>query len=121
MIRPTEPGYYKDGEYGIRIENIVIVREAQTPNNFGDKGYLRFEHVTMVCSALSQLVHIWVLTACMDEQCPMGKNLVDVPLLSVKEREWLDAYHAEIEQKVAPLVEKDERALRWLKRECSPL
>ncbi|OJT08305.1 hypothetical protein TRAPUB_844 [Trametes pubescens] len=121
MTVSNEPGYYKDGEYGIRIENIVIVREAQTPNNFGDKGYLRFEHVTMVCSALSQLVHIWVLTACMDEQCPMGKNLVDVPLLSVKEREWLDAYHAEIEQKVAPLVEKDERALRWLKRECSPL
>ncbi|EIW51638.1 Creatinase/aminopeptidase [Trametes versicolor FP-101664 SS1] len=100
MTVSNEPGYYKDGEYGIRIENIVIVREAQTPNNFGDKGYLRFEHVTM---------------------CPMGKNLIDVPLLSVKEREWLDAYHAEIEKKVAPLVEKDERALRWLKRECSPL
>ena len=46
--RLAEPGYYKDGQYGIRIENIVIVREAQTPNNFGDKGYLRFEHVTMV-------------------------------------------------------------------------
>ena len=43
-----EPGYYADGRYGIRIENIVIVREAQTPNNFGDKGYLRFEHVTLV-------------------------------------------------------------------------
>lgn len=49
-MSPVEPGYYKDGEYGIRIENIVIVREAQTPNNFGDKGYLRFEHVTMVRS-----------------------------------------------------------------------
>ncbi len=43
-----EPGYYADGEYGIRIENVVIVREARTPNNFGDKGYLGFEHVTMV-------------------------------------------------------------------------
>ncbi|KAH9849039.1 Creatinase/aminopeptidase [Lenzites betulinus] len=100
MTVSNEPGFYKDGEYGIRIENIVIVREAQTPNNFGDKGYLRFEHVTL---------------------CPMGKNLVDVALLSTKEREWLDAYHGEILEKVGPLVEKDERALRWLQRECSPL
>ena len=44
----TEPGYYADGEYGTRIENVVIVREAQTPNNFGNKGFLGFEHVTMV-------------------------------------------------------------------------
>ena len=49
----TEPGYYADGRYGIRIENIVIVRDAPTPNNFGDKGYLRFEHVTLVCPYLS--------------------------------------------------------------------
>ncbi|KAH9887305.1 Creatinase/aminopeptidase [Cubamyces lactineus] len=100
MTVSNEPGYYKDGQYGIRIENIVIVREAQTPNNFGDKGYLRFEHVTM---------------------CPMGKNLIETSLLSAKEREWLDAYHAEILEKVSPLVKADERALRWLQRECSPL
>ncbi|KAI0371389.1 Creatinase/aminopeptidase [Pilatotrama ljubarskyi] len=100
MTVSNEPGYYADGQYGIRIENIVIVRDAKTPNNFGDKGYLRFEHVTM---------------------CPMGKNLVDTSLLSAKEREWLNAYHAEVLEKVSPLVEKDERALRWLRRECSPL
>ena len=45
----AEPGYYADGEYGIRLENVVVVREAQTPNNFGNKGYLGFERVTMVC------------------------------------------------------------------------
>ena len=43
-----EPGYYADGRFGIRIENVVVVREANTPNNFGDKGYLGFEHLTMV-------------------------------------------------------------------------
>jgi Xaa-Pro aminopeptidase len=42
-----EPGYYADGRYGIRIENVVIVQEAETPNDFGN-GYLSFEHVTMV-------------------------------------------------------------------------
>ncbi|KAI9061629.1 Creatinase/aminopeptidase [Trametes sanguinea] len=100
MTVSNEPGWYADGQYGIRIENVVIVREAQTPNNFGDKGYLRFEHVTM---------------------CPMGKNLVDASLLSEKERAWLNAYHAEVLEKVSPLVAQDERALGWLQRECSPL
>ncbi|KAI0691006.1 Creatinase/aminopeptidase [Cerioporus squamosus] len=100
MTVSNEPGYYKDGSYGIRIENVVIVRDAQTPNNFGDKGYLCFEHVTL---------------------CPMGENLIDASLLSAKEKEWLDAYHAEVFEKVSPLVQGDERALRWLQRECSPL
>lgn len=50
----TEPGYYADGRFGIRIENVVIVREAKTPNNFGDKGYLKFEHVTMVRHTVKQ-------------------------------------------------------------------
>ncbi|KAM5541777.1 hypothetical protein V8D89_004506 [Ganoderma adspersum] len=100
MTVSNEPGYYADGRYGIRIENIVIVRDAQTPNNFGDKGYLRFEHVTL---------------------CPMGKNLVDASLLSAREKEWLNAYHRETQDKVAPLLKDDERALKWLHRECSPL
>jgi hypothetical protein len=44
----AEPGYYADREYAIRIEIVVVVRVAQTPNNFGEKGFLGFEHVTMV-------------------------------------------------------------------------
>ena len=51
----------------------------------------------------------------------MGKNLIDASLLSVKERQWLDAYHEEIEDKVSPLLQGDARALAWLRRECSPL
>lgn len=47
MTVSNEPGYYADGQYGIRIENIVLVREAKTLNNFGNKGYLGFEHVTL--------------------------------------------------------------------------
>jgi len=47
MTVSNEPGYYEDGRYGIRIENIVLVREAKTPNNFGNQGYLGFEHVTL--------------------------------------------------------------------------
>ena len=46
-----EPGYYADGKFGIRIENVLLVRPAETPNNFGGRGYLGFEHVTMVSSS----------------------------------------------------------------------
>ena len=44
----AEPGYYEDGSFGIRLENVLIVKEANTKYNFGDKGYLAFEHITWV-------------------------------------------------------------------------
>jgi hypothetical protein len=47
-VSDIEPGYYADGKFGIRIENLVLVRSVDTPNNFGGRGYLGFEHVTMV-------------------------------------------------------------------------
>ncbi len=47
MTVSNEPGYYAEGQYGIRIENIVLVREVKTPNNFDNKEYLGFEHVTL--------------------------------------------------------------------------
>lgn len=47
MTVSNEPGYYADGRFGIRIESIILVKEAKTPHNFGDKGYLGFEHVTL--------------------------------------------------------------------------
>ncbi|EIW74358.1 Creatinase aminopeptidase [Coniophora puteana RWD-64-598 SS2] len=99
MIVSNEPGYYADGSFGIRIENIVVVQEAQTRYKFGN-GYLKFEHVTM---------------------CPMQKTLIDLTLLTSEEKGWLNAYHAEILEKVSPLIQNDLLALEWLKRECSPL
>ena len=54
VTRP-EPGYYADGKFGIRIENIVLVRSVETPNNFGGRGYLGFEHVTVVRFCFSHL------------------------------------------------------------------
>ncbi|KAJ3573078.1 hypothetical protein NP233_g2666 [Leucocoprinus birnbaumii] len=100
MTLSNEPGYYEDGKYGIRLENIVLVCEAKTPHNFGDKGYLGFERVTM---------------------SPIHKKLINVDLLSVEEREWVDNYHAEVWQKVSPLLQHDARALEWLRRETTPL
>ena len=54
-------------------------------------------------------------------KCPIQKKLVDVELLTAGERAWLDRYHAETLEKVAPLLQNDPRALEWLKRECSSL
>ncbi|PWN52585.1 putative aminopeptidase P, cytoplasmic [Violaceomyces palustris] len=99
MVVSNEPGYYQDGEWGIRIENLVIVRPAKTPNNFGDKGYLTFEHVTM---------------------CPIQLDLVDRDLLTRDELTWIRDYHQEVWDKVSPLLEKsgDKRALEWLRKHC---
>lgn len=100
MTISNEPGYYADGKFGIRIESIVLARPADTPNNFGDRGYLRFETVTM---------------------CPIHKKLIDVSLLSAEEREWVDWYHGVVLEKLTPLLDGDKETLEWLKRECSPL
>lgn len=98
MVISNEPGYYQDGKWGIRIENLVIVRPAQTPNNFGSKGYLTFEHLTM---------------------CPIQVSLVDPELLTKEDKQWLNDYHQEVYDKVAPLLQKDKRALEWLHRQCA--
>lgn len=98
MVVSNEPGYYEDGKWGIRIENLVIVKKAETRNNFGGKGYLTFEHLTM---------------------CPIQVSLVDKELLTREDKEWLNAYHDEVLHKVGPLVEGDERASKWLKEQCS--
>ena len=94
-----EPGYYEDGNFGIRIENVVMVKEVETKHKFGDKPYLGFEHVTMV---------------------PMCRKLIDVSLLSEVERDWLNSYHREVLEKTASFFKEDRRSREWLERECAP-
>ena len=94
-----EPGYYEDGNFGIRIENMIMVREVQTKHKFGDKPFLGFEHVTLV---------------------PMCRKLIDGELLSGREKEWLNAYHAEVLEKTGHFFKGDERTRKWLERECAP-
>ncbi|KAI5478820.1 Xaa-Pro aminopeptidase [Pseudohyphozyma bogoriensis] len=99
MTVSNEPGFYEEGEFGIRIENVVVVEERKLRNDFGGVGWLGFERVTMV---------------------PITTRLVDVALLSVKEREWINAYNKEVEEAIGGLVEEsgDTRAREWLRREC---
>ncbi|KIX94283.1 uncharacterized protein Z520_09993 [Fonsecaea multimorphosa CBS 102226] len=94
-----EPGYYEDGNFGIRIENMIMAREAKTNHKFGDKPWIGFEHVTMV---------------------PMCRKLIDPCLLDPEEKVWLNEYHQEVWEKTSGFFEKDERTTRWLKRETAP-
>ncbi|KAI9784991.1 MAG: hypothetical protein M1839_001187 [Geoglossum umbratile] len=99
-VLSNEPGYYEDGSFGIRIENIIMAKEVTTNHKFGEKPYLGFEHVTMV---------------------PMCLKLIDKERLSPIEKDWLNKYHAEIFEKTKGFFEDDARALSWLKRETDPI
>ncbi|KAJ5176737.1 Xaa-Pro aminopeptidase P [Penicillium canariense] len=95
-----EPGYYEDGKFGIRIENIVMAREVKTPYTFGDKQWLGFEHVTMT---------------------PIGRNLIEPSLLSDAEIKWVNDYHAEVWDKTHHYFNEDELTQKWLERETQPI
>jgi Xaa-Pro aminopeptidase len=99
-VTSIEPGYYEDGAYGIRIENIALVREVETEHSFGDKPYLGFEHVTMV---------------------PYCRNLIDPALLTKEEVEWLNAYSKDILAKTESFFVNDPLTKQWLVRETQPI
>lgn len=98
MTVTDEPGYYEDGKFGIRLENVLIVKEADTKFNFGDKGYLEFEHIT------------WA---------PYQKKLIDLKLLLPEEVEWLNTYHSRCRDILAPYLDEHEKA--WLNRATEPI
>ncbi len=97
MVISNEPGYYKTGEYGIRIENLVAVREAPKPAG-GEKNLLEFETLTLA---------------------PIDLNMVESSLLSGPEKDWLNAYHARVRETIAPLV--DAATKSWLQSATAAL
>jgi Xaa-Pro aminopeptidase len=97
MILSNEPGYYKTGAFGIRIENLVLVREAELPDG-GEIAMHGFETLTL---------------------CPIDRRLIDTALLDRAELRWLDAYHARVADALVPLVAP--KVARWLKRACAPM
>ncbi|MCB2059188.1 MAG: aminopeptidase P family protein [Novosphingobium sp.] len=96
MILSNEPGYYKEGAYGIRIENLLLVEPREIEGAEGE--FLGFEVLTLV---------------------PIEKALVDTALLSPDEIAWWNAYHARVLETIAPQL--DGAALDWLKAQCTPL
>ena len=90
MIVSDEPGYYKPGAYGIRIENLLVVTEAQDVPG-GERPMHGFETLTLA---------------------PIDRAMIVPSLLSAEERAWLDAYHARVRAEVGPLLDTEDRA--WL-------
>lgn len=97
MILSNEPGYYREGHWGIRIETLQVVT-APTPIPGGERPMHGFEQLTFA---------------------PLDQKLIDVPLLTADERAYVDAYHAETWAKVGPLL--DGKAKAWLEQACAPL
>uniref|UniRef100_A0A8C5T7Q3 Xaa-Pro aminopeptidase 1 n=1 Tax=Malurus cyaneus samueli TaxID=2593467 RepID=A0A8C5T7Q3_9PASS len=102
MIVSDEPGYYEDGSFGIRIENVVLVIPAETKYNFKNRGSLTFEPLTLV---------------------PIQTKMIDVNLLTEKECNWVNEYHQKCREVIGAELERQGRheALGWLLRETEPL
>jgi Xaa-Pro aminopeptidase len=98
MILSNEPGYYREGAFGIRIENLIYVHEPR-PIEGGDKPMLGFETLTL---------------------CPIDRRLVEPTLLTEEEHTWLNAYHARVRHELTPMLESaEDRA--WLDAATAPL
>jgi Xaa-Pro aminopeptidase len=99
MIVSDEPGYYKAGAYGIRIENLIVVQELAAPAGYGEgRDMLCFETLTLA---------------------PIDRNLVDRDLLDRGELDWLNAYHTRVRDEITPLV--DPETANWLEAATTPI
>ena len=96
MITSIEPGVYRPGRWGVRIENLVLAVPAAVGDEFGE--FLEFETLTL---------------------CPIDTRCIDKALLDAGEVAWLDAYHAQVRERLLPLV--DGAAREWLERRTQPL
>ena len=94
MILSNEPGYYKADEYGIRIENLILVEERVLEGGT----MLGFETLTF---------------------CPIERSLIVADMLSPAERAWLDAYHARVVEVIGEYLDAEERA--WLVAKCAAI
>jgi len=96
MILSNEPGFYREGAFGIRIENLVAVQPLEIPG--GEREMLGFETLTLA---------------------PIDTRPVDAKMLDADEKAWLDGFHARVRKALSPLLAPSERA--WLKKATAPI
>ena len=92
MVLSNEPGYYLQGHYGIRLENLIVARPA------ADNGFICFDTLSL---------------------CPFDRRLIRADLLSASDRRWLDDYHHTVLTALSPLLVDD--CQRWLHNACAPI
>jgi Xaa-Pro aminopeptidase len=97
MILSNEPGYYKPGRYGIRIENLLLVSDPKEIAG-GERPIMEFETLTL---------------------CPIDRRLVEAKLLDADELTWLNAYHARVARELGPLLGESDR--KWLRQASAPI
>eukprot|EP00177_Eucheuma_denticulatum_P002044 GFKZ01003658.1.p1 GENE.GFKZ01003658.1~~GFKZ01003658.1.p1 ORF type:complete len:622 (-),score=98.36 GFKZ01003658.1:578-2443(-) len=102
FLTSNEPGYYEEGAFGIRIENVCVVTRANVkgPPGGPDKDYYKMEHVTLA---------------------PIQRKLIKVGLLTDDERRWVNEYHQEVFDKLAPMLSEDMETMVWLRDNTQPL
>ncbi|MFV2002179.1 MAG: aminopeptidase P family protein [Paracoccaceae bacterium] len=98
MILSNEPGYYREGAFGIRCENLLVVRDAPVLEGGDARDMLCFETITLV---------------------PIDRRLIEADMLSRAERAWIDAYHARVARKIGPRLSAGARD--WLVHATAPL
>lgn len=96
MLLSNEPGYYKAGEYGIRIENLILVEPRE------------------ISGATEPMLGFRTLTF-----APIERDLIEPALLTPEERSWLNLYHADVAERLGPALDVEHRA--WLARKCAPI
>lgn len=92
MIVSNEPGYYEEGNFGIRIENLLEVIEKPDLCSFGGKGFLGFRKLTYI---------------------PIQQKMIALEMLTERELNWLNQYHTEVKDKIGPLL-TSRKAREWL-------
>jgi Xaa-Pro aminopeptidase len=114
MVTSNEPGYYDDGRYGIRIENLLEIVDVSSSNDDAINGeeppnkklktdgkkFFKFAKLTLI---------------------PIQKNLINLDLMTDTELDWLDSYHKEVLEKVSPLLEEGSPAMNWLVKSCAKI
>nr|CAD7201085.1 unnamed protein product [Timema douglasi] len=102
MFLSNEPGYYEDGKFGIRLENILYIVPAKVPFNFKNRGFLTFRTVTLV---------------------PIQTKMLVTSLLTEKEVDYLNSYHRECREVVGAKLKElgHQEAWEWLYRETEPI
>ena len=98
MILSNEPGYYREGAFGIRIENLIVVQEAPALPDGDDRAMLSFDTLTFA---------------------PIDRRLIQRDMLSAAERDWLNAYHLQVAKKIGPQLEGAARD--WLIKATAPI
>lgn len=98
QVLSNEPGYYEDGEYGIRIENVMYVKE--TGQSYNGKKFLQFDTITRV---------------------PYCTRLIDTSLLTKEEKTWINDYHKQVWNEISPSFAKNSVEYNWLLRETKAL